>query len=175
MLGDGPKWQFDIDVLTKSMNYVPAVAGTNSNDFVGTEESIGAGHSSKETGSIQDYILMPLDAGKKDDEGVCKESGIDDQQRPKNNTQDVNTAGPSINTEPDMFSLGDNATLDATHADFFGDETEVDMSNITTTYLVPSTPNTRIHKDHSLDHVIGDVQSGVQTRRLTKTTNEQGI
>ncbi|GJU63039.1 putative ribonuclease H-like domain-containing protein [Tanacetum coccineum] len=58
--GDGPKWLFDIDVLTKSMNYVPVVAGTNSNDFVGTEESIGAGHSSKETGSSQDYILMPL-------------------------------------------------------------------------------------------------------------------
>ncbi|GJZ42268.1 putative ribonuclease H-like domain-containing protein [Tanacetum coccineum] len=166
--------------------------------IAGTEESIGAGHSSKETRSSQDYILMPLwkdgslfdsssknasndepqpssDAGKKDDEGVCKESGIADQERPENSTQGVNTAGPSINTEPDMFSLGDNATLEATHADFFGDETEVDMSNITTTYPVPSTPNTRIHKDHSLDHVIGDVQSGVQTRRMTKTTNEQGF
>ncbi|GJS38641.1 putative ribonuclease H-like domain-containing protein [Tanacetum coccineum] len=177
--GDGPKWLFDIDVLTKSMNYVSIVVGTNSNDFVGTEESIGVGHSSKETGSSQDYILMPLwkdgslfdsssknvsndepqpssDAGKKDDEGVCKESGIADQENPKNSTQGVNTVGPSINTEPNMFSLGDNATLEATHADFFGDETEVDMSNITTTYLVPSTLNTRIHKDHSLDHVIGD-------------------
>ncbi|GJR32336.1 putative ribonuclease H-like domain-containing protein [Tanacetum coccineum] len=196
--GDGPKWLFDIDVLTKSMNYVPVVVGTNTNNFVGTEESIGAGHSSKETGSSQDYILMALwkdgsifdsysknasndepqpssDAGKKDDEGVCKESGIADQEKPKNSTQGVNTAGPSINTEPDMFSLGDNATLEATHADFFGDETEVDMSNITTTYPVPSTPNTRIHKDHSLNHVIGDVQSGVQTRRMTKTTNEQGF
>ncbi|GKF27477.1 retrovirus-related pol polyprotein from transposon TNT 1-94, partial [Tanacetum coccineum] len=49
------------------------------------------------------------------------------------------------------------------------------MSNITTTYLVPNTPNTRIHKDHSFDHVIGDVQSGVLTRRMTKTTNEQGF
>ncbi|GKC57279.1 putative ribonuclease H-like domain-containing protein, partial [Tanacetum coccineum] len=42
-------------------------------------------------------------------------------------------------------------------------------------YPVPSTPNTRIHKDHSLDQVIGDVQSGVQTRIMTKTTNEQGF
>ncbi|GKC61989.1 putative ribonuclease H-like domain-containing protein, partial [Tanacetum coccineum] len=149
--GDGPKWLFDIDVLTKSMSYVPVIAGTNSNDLVGTEESIGADHSSKETGSSQDYILMPLDAGKKDDEGVCKESGIADQEKSKNSTQGVNTAGPSINTEPDMFSLGDNVILEATHADFFGDETEVDMSNITATYPVPSTPNTRIHKDHSLE------------------------
>ncbi|GJS37702.1 putative ribonuclease H-like domain-containing protein [Tanacetum coccineum] len=68
-----------------------------------------------------------------------------------------------------------NAPLEATHADFFGDEIEVDMSNITTIYLVPFTPNIRIYKDHSLDHVISDVQSGVQTRRMTKTTNEQGF
>ncbi|GKF64827.1 hypothetical protein Tco_0188275, partial [Tanacetum coccineum] len=156
--GDGPKWLFDINVLTKSMNYMPVVAGTNSNDSVSTEESIGTSHSSKETGSIQDYILMPIwndgslfdsslknasndepqpssDAGKKDSKGVCKENGIADQEKSKNSTQDVNTAGPSINTEPNMFSLGDNAT--ATHANFFGDETEVDMSNITTTYPVP--------------------------------------
>ncbi|GJW79379.1 ribonuclease H-like domain-containing protein [Tanacetum coccineum] len=160
--------------------------------------SIGACHSSKEARSIQDYILMPLwkdgllfesssknasndepqpssDAGKKDDEGVCKESGNDDQKSPKNSNQGVNTATPSINAKPDMFSLGDNATLEATHSDFFGDETKVDMSNITTTYPVPSTLNTRIHKDHSLDHVIGDVQSSVQTKRMIKTTNEQAF
>ncbi|GJX83159.1 putative ribonuclease H-like domain-containing protein, partial [Tanacetum coccineum] len=168
--GDGPKWLFDIDVLTKSMNYVPVVAGTNSNDFVD-----GSLFDSSSKNASNDEPQPSSDAGKKDDEGVCKESGIDDQERPENSTQDVNTAGPSINTEPDMFSLGDNATLEATHADFFGDETEVNMSNITTTYLVPSTLNTRIHKDHSLDHVIGDVHSGVQTRRMTKTTNEQGF
>ncbi|GJZ93726.1 hypothetical protein Tco_0665929 [Tanacetum coccineum] len=60
IVGDGPKWLFDIDVLTKSMNCVLVIAGTNSNDLVGTEESIGTGHSNKETGSSQDYILMPL-------------------------------------------------------------------------------------------------------------------
>ncbi|GKC46477.1 hypothetical protein Tco_1064199, partial [Tanacetum coccineum] len=102
--------------------------------------------------------------------------------RPKNSTQDVNTAGPSINsanTNINTSSLNINTItttpLEATHADFFGDEIEVDMSNITTTYLVPSTLNTRIHKDHLLDHVINDVQFGVKTRRMTKTTSEQGF
>ncbi|GKA38332.1 ribonuclease H-like domain-containing protein [Tanacetum coccineum] len=55
-------------------------------------------------------------------------------------------------------------TLEATHADLFGDETEIDMRNLTTSYQVPTTPNTRIHKDHSLDHVIGDIQSGVELK-----------
>ncbi|GJU26901.1 putative ribonuclease H-like domain-containing protein [Tanacetum coccineum] len=173
---------------------------TNSNDFVGTKESIGAGQSSKEIGSSQDYILMPLwkdgllfdsysknasnnesqpssDARKKDVEGVSKESGIDDHERPKNSAQDVNTVGPSINTASST-AYTDHAILKSTHANFFGDEVEVDMSNITTTYPVPSTPNTRIHKDHSLDHVIGDVQSrraqkgnpGIKRSKLDKSS-----
>nr|GEW85648.1 ribonuclease H-like domain-containing protein [Tanacetum cinerariifolium] len=182
IVGDGPKWLFDIDVLTKSMNYVPVVAGTNSNDFIGTEESIGAGQASKETRSSKDYIF---NVGKKNDDGATKESGIYDQEIPKNNDQDVNTTRPGINTVSNVNtgSLNTNtispsvttAPLEATHADLFGNETEVDMSNISTTYLVPFTLNTRIHKDHSLDHVLGDVQSGVQTRRMIKTTNEQGF
>ncbi|GJS96953.1 putative ribonuclease H-like domain-containing protein [Tanacetum coccineum] len=205
--GDGSKWLFDIDVLTESMNYVPVVACTNSNDFVGTKESIGAGQSNKETRSSQDYILMPLwkdgslfdssskkasnddpqpssDAGKKDVESENKESGINDQEKPENSSPDVNTAGPNINTASiNTGSLNTNTAspivitvpLEAIHADFFGDETELDKSNISTTYQVPYTLITRIHKDHSLDNVIGDVLSSVQTRRMTKTTNEHGF
>ncbi|GKE17249.1 hypothetical protein Tco_1424826 [Tanacetum coccineum] len=133
------------------------VNSTNSNDLVGTEESIGTCHFSKETGSGQYYILMPLwkdgslfdsssknanndepqpssDAEKKDDKGVNKESGIDNQERLGNNTQDVNTAGPSINTASINVNTGSlninivslivtTAPLEATHANFFGDET----------------------------------------------------
>ncbi|GJS94030.1 putative ribonuclease H-like domain-containing protein [Tanacetum coccineum] len=172
IVGDGPKWLFDIDVLTKSMNYVPVVAGTNSNDLVD-----GSLFDSSLKNASNDEPQPSSDAGKKDDEGVNKESRIDDQERPKNSTQDINTAGASINTGSlninTVSLIVTTAPLETTHAYFFGDDTEVDMSNITTTYPIPSTPNTRIHKDHSLDHVIGDVQSGVQTRRMTKTTNEQ--
>ncbi|GKF26093.1 hypothetical protein Tco_0081987, partial [Tanacetum coccineum] len=38
-----------------------------------------------------------------------------------------------------------------------------------------STPHTRIHKDHPIDHVIGDVQSFVQTRRMTTSYSELGF
>ncbi|GKA50457.1 hypothetical protein Tco_0743530 [Tanacetum coccineum] len=116
------------------------------------------------------------DVGKKDDE-----SGIDDQKKPEDSSLDVNTAGPNINTASiNTGSLYINTVsptvptvpLESTYAEFFGDESELDLSNIATTYPVPTTPNTRIHKDHSLDHVLGDVQSGVQTRRMI---NEQGF
>ncbi|GJY82195.1 retrovirus-related pol polyprotein from transposon TNT 1-94 [Tanacetum coccineum] len=166
--GNGSKWLFDNDVLTKSLNYVPVIAGTNSNDLVD-----GSLFDSSLKNASNDEPQPSSDVKKKDNKGVCKESGIVDQEKLENSTQGVNTDGSSINTEPDMFSLEDNATT--THADFFSDEIELDMSNITTTCLVPSTPNIRIYKDHSLDHVISDIQSSVMTRRMTKTTNEQGF
>ncbi|GJZ82770.1 ribonuclease H-like domain-containing protein [Tanacetum coccineum] len=81
---DGPKWMFDIDVLTKSMNYVPVVAD-------------GSLFDSSSKNAINDEPQPFGDVEKKDDEGVSKASGIDDQERPRNSTQDVNTAGPSIN------------------------------------------------------------------------------
>nr|GFA96454.1 retrovirus-related Pol polyprotein from transposon TNT 1-94 [Tanacetum cinerariifolium] len=58
--GGGPEWLFDINALSKSINYAPVLAGTNSNDFAGKGASFDAGQSSMETGPGQDYILMPL-------------------------------------------------------------------------------------------------------------------
>ncbi|GKG09058.1 hypothetical protein Tco_0334890, partial [Tanacetum coccineum] len=68
---------------------------------------------------------------------------------------------PKLHSGRDIFSMRDNVTSEATHADLFGDEIEMDMSNHNASYQVPTTPNTRIHKDHSLDPVIGDIQYGV--------------
>nr|GFD06183.1 hypothetical protein [Tanacetum cinerariifolium] len=126
------------------------------------------------------------DGDNKDNDGPYKESEIDNQERPnaENSTKDVNTTGPSINTASSNINTA-SPTLNTVRQsdDFFGayndmrslDEVEVDISNISTTYPVPTTPNTRIHNDHSFDNVIGDMQSGVQTRRMTVTTDEQGF
>ncbi|GJV03281.1 putative ribonuclease H-like domain-containing protein [Tanacetum coccineum] len=42
-------------------------------------------------------------------------------------------------------------------------------------YTVPPISNTRIHKDHPITNVIGDVKSSIQTKRMTKPTSEQGF
>ncbi|GJX96867.1 putative ribonuclease H-like domain-containing protein [Tanacetum coccineum] len=103
------------------MNYVPVVAGTNSNDFAGSEENNGACQTSKETKFSKDYIVMPLwkdgsifdsssknscddepqpssNAEKKDDKGISKASRFSDQEKPESSTPNINTARPSINT-----------------------------------------------------------------------------
>nr|GFD10939.1 retrovirus-related Pol polyprotein from transposon TNT 1-94 [Tanacetum cinerariifolium] len=40
--GIGPKWRFDIDTLTMSMNYQPVVTGNQPNDNVGIKENLDA-------------------------------------------------------------------------------------------------------------------------------------
>ncbi|GJV12099.1 putative ribonuclease H-like domain-containing protein [Tanacetum coccineum] len=216
--GNGPKWLFDIDSLTQSMNYVPVTAGTISNDSAGTSEEIS-----------QDCIVMPIwkdtsyfdsptkdvengepktadDAQKQVEDSPNNENAEQDKFEDDSSTKDVNAAGqhvntaspdvntgslklnvvgPSVNTASsneqdspkDMFTMGASHTLEATHIEFFSDEDEpeVDLGNITNSYTVPTTPNTRIHKDHPIDNVIGDVKSSVQTRRMTKPTSEQGF
>ncbi|GKD78523.1 ribonuclease H-like domain-containing protein [Tanacetum coccineum] len=60
IVGSGPDWLFDIDALTRTMNYQPIVAGTQSNSFAGTKASDNAGQARKETKPVKDYILLPL-------------------------------------------------------------------------------------------------------------------
>ncbi|GJR57776.1 uncharacterized mitochondrial protein-like protein [Tanacetum coccineum] len=40
--GNGPDWLFDVDSLSKSMNYVPVVAGNQTNGITGTRDNIVA-------------------------------------------------------------------------------------------------------------------------------------
>ncbi|GJS37764.1 putative ribonuclease H-like domain-containing protein [Tanacetum coccineum] len=227
--GNGPKWLFDIDSLTQSMNYVPVAAGTITNESAGTQGELNAGTSTQKEEISQDCIVMPIwkdasyfDSPSKDvDNGEPKsaaddqkqvEDGSDNENDEKDKSEDdsspkeVNTAGqhvntsspevntgriklntvdPSVNTASssnpdslkDMFTMGVSHTLEATHVKFFSDEDEpkVDLGNILNSYSVPTTPNTRIHKDHPIKNVIGDVKSSVQTRRMTKPTSEQGF
>ncbi|GJS39407.1 ribonuclease H-like domain-containing protein [Tanacetum coccineum] len=58
--GSGPNWLFDIDALTKSMNYKPVVAGNQSNGNAGTKACDDAGKARIETVPGKDYILLPL-------------------------------------------------------------------------------------------------------------------
>ncbi|GJX51085.1 ribonuclease H-like domain-containing protein [Tanacetum coccineum] len=125
------------------------------------------------------------DDNNKDNYGPCQECKGVNQETPnaQNSTNNINTDGSSINNaSSNIKTIGPTVNVRQSN-DFFGaendmlhlDEVVVDINNVFTTYFVPTTPNTRIHKDHSLDNVIGDIQSGVQTRRMTVTTNQQGF
>ncbi|GKF13248.1 putative ribonuclease H-like domain-containing protein [Tanacetum coccineum] len=58
--GNGPDWLFDVDSLTISMNYVPVVAGNQTNGIVGTRDNIVTGQAEKKREPEQEYILIPI-------------------------------------------------------------------------------------------------------------------
>ncbi|GJW90727.1 putative ribonuclease H-like domain-containing protein [Tanacetum coccineum] len=151
-VGSGPDWLFNIDALTRTMNYEPIVAGTQSNGFAGTKASDNAGQARKETEPVKDYILLPLWT-----------ADLPFSQDPKSSHDD--------GSKP---SSDDEKKVDEDHFDE-DDGAEADMNNLDTTNQVSPNPTTRIHKDHPLDQVIGDLQSATQTRKMTKNLEEHGF
>ncbi|GKF78552.1 hypothetical protein Tco_0234120, partial [Tanacetum coccineum] len=67
--GSGPTWLFDIDTITKSMNYKPVIIGNQSNGNASTKENIDAG-----TKNTED------NAGKKVTKVPEKESGVSSKE-----------------------------------------------------------------------------------------------
>ncbi|GJT53506.1 putative ribonuclease H-like domain-containing protein [Tanacetum coccineum] len=51
-------------------------------------------------------------------------------------------------------------------------DVEADMTNLNLHILVTPTPTTRIHKDHPLEQMIGDIHPAPQTRRMTKSVTD---
>ncbi|GJY10501.1 putative ribonuclease H-like domain-containing protein [Tanacetum coccineum] len=172
----GPDWLFDIDALTRIMNYEPIVAGTQSNGFVDPKSS-------------QDDGSKPLsDDVKKVDKDPRKENECNDQEKEDNvnNTNNVNVAstnevnavngktGIELLVDPNMPALEDISIFDFSKDDE-DDGSVADMNNFDTTIQVSPIPTTRIHKDHPLDQVIIDLQSATQTRKMSKNLEEHGF
>ena len=58
--GRGPDWLFDIDALTKTMNYQPVSAGNQSNHNAGTKDSMNEGKNGRKDQSKQRYMMIPI-------------------------------------------------------------------------------------------------------------------
>ncbi|GKB71327.1 putative ribonuclease H-like domain-containing protein [Tanacetum coccineum] len=160
-----------------------AGTSTSTNESAGTQGDINAATFQGKDVTSQDCIVMPIwkDASFFDNDKSDNDSTADQQVNtasPGINTGSIelNTVDPSINTATPEDMLGANHSFEATHVEFFNDEYEpkVDLGNIPNSNAVPTTPNTRIHKDDPIENVIGDMQSSVQTRRMTKSTSKQG-
>ncbi|GJV93042.1 putative ribonuclease H-like domain-containing protein [Tanacetum coccineum] len=124
------------------------------------------------------------DAQKQVEDGLNNENAEQERFVDDSSSKDVNAVGQQVNTvslDVNTGSLKLNdvgpsvSTASPNEEDNTKEEPEVDLGNITNSYIVPTTPNTRIHKDHPIDNVIGEVQSTVQTRRMSKSTSKQGF
>ncbi|GJZ66826.1 putative ribonuclease H-like domain-containing protein [Tanacetum coccineum] len=136
---------FCVSSLSKSMNYVPVVAGNQTNGIVGTRDNIVTGPKDMkkiavEPSSTNDAPSSPVNAAKTSEEHIFE------QFSPFKNAFTL----PHV---PNML----------------------DLNNLETTMNVSSIPITRIDKDHPKDQIIRDLNSAIQTRRMTKISDEHAM
>nr|GEX49053.1 hypothetical protein [Tanacetum cinerariifolium] len=179
--GSGPTWLFDIDTLTKTMNYQPVTTGNQTN------HSADATFDEKEP---EFQVKKP-----ESEVNVSPSSKFEDFS--DNNINKVNAASTLVPTvgqfSPDStntFSAAgpSNAAASLTH----GKSSWIDASqcpddpnmpelvdityfdNLETSITVSPIPTTRVHKDHLVTQIIGDLSSATQTRSMTRVAKDQG-
>ncbi|GKE17525.1 putative ribonuclease H-like domain-containing protein, partial [Tanacetum coccineum] len=129
-----------------------------------------------ETVPGKDYILLPLWPDdpllliKKKEDNVNNTNNVNAAS-----TNEVNAIGVKTSNEllddPNMPELEDIVYSD-------DDEdvgAEADMNNLDAFVSVSPILTTRIHKDHLVEQIIGDLNSATQTRRMTKNLKEHGL
>nr|GEU57954.1 retrotransposon protein, putative, Ty1-copia subclass [Tanacetum cinerariifolium] len=199
--GSGPTWLFDIDRLTWTMNYQPIITRNQTNPSAGFQDKFNAEKAGEEVD--QQYVLFPMwssgstnpqnndeDASfdeKKHDDKTKKEAkgkspvesstgyrylSAEFEDCSKNNSNEVNAADASqLHDDPDMPELED-----ITYSD---DENivgaEADFNNLKTSITVSPIPTIRIHKDHPVSQIIGDMSSTTQTRSMTRVVKDQAF
>ncbi|GKB93518.1 ribonuclease H-like domain, reverse transcriptase, RNA-dependent DNA polymerase [Tanacetum coccineum] len=75
---------------------------------------------------------------------------------------------------PNVFSINDTGNF----SNAYDDEdvgADADLNNLETTMNVSPIPTTRIDKDHPKDQIIRDLNSAIQTRRMTKISDEHAM
>nr|GFA69889.1 retrovirus-related Pol polyprotein from transposon TNT 1-94 [Tanacetum cinerariifolium]GFA81416.1 retrovirus-related Pol polyprotein from transposon TNT 1-94 [Tanacetum cinerariifolium] len=147
----GPNWLFDIDALTKSINYKPIVAWNQSNGSAGDEEK----KNTEGSGNEESEAL------------ITEEPRVNQEKDSVNSTNRVNAASIELPNDPNMPDLEHISIFEDSNEDVFG--AEADLNNIETTFQVIPIPITRIHKDHPVEQIIRDIHLTPQTRRMTKS------
>nr|GEU38301.1 ribonuclease H-like domain-containing protein [Tanacetum cinerariifolium] len=124
VIGSGPDWQFDVDALTRTLNYEPIVAGTQSNDYNAYPPFSQNPKSSHDNG-----FKPSSDDGKKVDEDPRNESECKDQEKEDNvnSTNNVDIVSSTVNAagtnelpfDSDMPAVEDISTfnLSSDHED----------------------------------------------------------
>nr|GEY64871.1 hypothetical protein [Tanacetum cinerariifolium] len=169
--GSGPTWLFDIDTLTKSMNYKPVVAEKQSNGSVGDEEK-----------------KDDEDPENEDNEVLSTEEPRVNQKKDANvnNTNNINTVSPTTNAastkdnavdENIVYGGADDLNMPNLEEIVYSNDdedvgTEAGMTHLDTNIPVSPILTTRIHKDHRVEQIIRDIHSTPQTRIMTNSVTD---
>ncbi|GKD20635.1 putative ribonuclease H-like domain-containing protein, partial [Tanacetum coccineum] len=106
-----------------------------------------------------------------------------------NSTNNLNTVSSTVNAaslednifdENIVYRCVDNPSMPNLEEIVYSDNdedngVEADMNNLNSFIHVSLIPTTRLHKDHPVEQIIGDLNSSPQTRRMTKNLTKHGM
>nr|GEV33606.1 hypothetical protein [Tanacetum cinerariifolium] len=134
------------------------------------------------------FLLLKLCEGNSVGNGYSRNGQKPVGKISTNSTNTFSAAGPSntvvsptlgkssyvdLSQYPDDPNMPDLKDITYSH-----DEEDVsadaDFSNLETTITVSHIPTTRVHKDHHVTQIIGDLSSATQTRSMTRMVKDQG-
>nr|GEV04713.1 retrovirus-related Pol polyprotein from transposon TNT 1-94 [Tanacetum cinerariifolium] len=147
--GSRPTWLFDINTLTQSMNYQPVVAGNQPNSSA--------------------RIPKHFDIDK-EPESEVHVSPSSSAKTKKHNDKTEREAKRKSLVE---FSIGVRILSEEFEDVFDNSINGVNAASIPVTTVGPI-PTTRVHKDHPVIQIIGDLSSAPQTKSVTRLVKEQG-
>nr|GEW47786.1 ribonuclease H-like domain-containing protein [Tanacetum cinerariifolium] len=168
--GSGPTWMFDIDTLTKTMNYQPVTARNQSNSGAGVQEQIDAEKAGEKI--VQQYVLFPIwSFGSTNPYNTDGDAAFDEKElefegkKPESEVNVSLSRYRNLSTKFEDFSYNSINEDNAAEADFNNLETSITVSPILTK---------RVHKDHPVTQIIRNLSSATQTRRMTRVAKDQG-
>nr|GEY76807.1 hypothetical protein [Tanacetum cinerariifolium] len=164
--GAGPNWLYDIDSLTKSMNYVPVDACTNSTFQVQRMQQI--------KNKPQDGCSPEVPEGSRNINPTASTTNPPADQM---ETLTVETSIPTVSSPVPTACLNDSPEpSNILRVESSPDEAikvEADVNNMETTITATPTPTLRIHKDHPKSQIIGPMDTPIQIRHKSKEVEEQ--
>nr|GEW08058.1 hypothetical protein [Tanacetum cinerariifolium] len=169
--GSGPKWLFDIDTLTQSMNYQPVVTGNQPNHNAGIQENLDA-DADAAFDVKENESEVHVSPGVRDLRGEFKEFFVNSTNWVNAASAPVTVVEPNSTNNTNNFNDVDMPALeDIIYSDDEEDVgAEADFSNLETSITVSPIPITRVHKDHHVTQIIGDLTSAPRTKGM-----EEGI
>nr|GEW09676.1 hypothetical protein [Tanacetum cinerariifolium] len=97
-LSTGPTWLFDIDSLTRTMNYQPVTAGNQSNPSAGFREEFDAEKAGEE--ATQQYMLFPVwSTGSSNPQNKERDATFDDKEYDAKKPESVVNLSSSSSTQ----------------------------------------------------------------------------
>nr|GEY05169.1 ribonuclease H-like domain-containing protein [Tanacetum cinerariifolium] len=177
-----PTWLFDIDTLTKTMNYQPVTAGNQSNPTANVQEQFDAEKAGEEI--EQQYVLFPVwSSGSTNPQNTDGDAAFDEKEpkfKGKKHEFEVNVSPSKFEDFSDNSINEDNVagTLVSAVGQLSPKNTNVlvllaDFNNLETSITVSPIPTIRVHKDHHVIQIIGDLSSATKTRSMTSAAKDQ--